>query len=130
MTSVAGSFFWAGIVSWFHMAFNIVTKNNVRDRFISHARPGFWKDSDDKDWNNWIWQQQKRIKSMDVLEKVIKVTDEERNAFAQSHEMFNMGITPYYASLMDPEDPNCPIRLQSVPKAGELVIRSEDMEDP
>ena len=67
---------------------------------------------------------------MDVLEKVIKVTDEERNAFAQSHEQFNMGITPYYASLIDPNDPNCPIRLQSVPKAGELNILPSDLEDP
>lgn len=112
------------------MAFNIVVKNNVRDRFKSPARPEIWKDAEQKDWNNWIWQQQKRIKSMDVLEKVLKVTDEERQAFAQSHEMFNMGITPYYASLMDPNDPNCPIRLQSVPKAGELNILPTDMEDP
>jgi lysine 2,3-aminomutase len=112
------------------MAFNIVTKNNVRERFHSAARPSIWQDSEDKDWNNWIWQQQKRIKSMDVLEKVINVTEEERNAFAGSHEQFNMGITPYYASLIDPNDPNCPIRLQSVPKMGELNILPTDWEDP
>jgi lysine 2,3-aminomutase len=113
-----------------YMAFNIVTKNTIRYRFISHVRPTLWKDSEDKDWNNWIWQQQKRIKSMDTLEKVIQVTDEERQAFAQSHEQFNMGITPYYASLIDPNDPNCPIRLQSVPKMGELTILETEMEDP
>ncbi len=112
------------------MSFNIVTKNNIRDRFKSAPRPEIWKDVPDKDWNNWIWQQQKRIKSMDQLEKVIHVTQEERDAFAQSHEMFNMGITPYYASLIDKDDPNCPIRLQSVPKAGELNILPTDLEDP
>lgn len=112
------------------MAFNIVTVNKVRDRFKPAPRPTFWKDVTDKDWNSWIWQQQKRIKSMDVLEKVIHVTQEERDAFAQSHEMFNMGITPYYASLIDPDDPNCPIRLQSVPKKGELFIHPSEMEDP
>jgi lysine 2,3-aminomutase len=114
----------------FKMAFEIVVKNTIRDRFKSWPRPDFWKDSSDKDWNSWIWQQQKRIKSMDVLEKVISVTQEERDAFAGSHEQFNMGITPYYASLIDPNDPNCPIRLQSVPKAGELSISVNDMEDP
>jgi lysine 2,3-aminomutase len=67
---------------------------------------------------------------MDQLEKVINVTEEERNAFAQSHEMFNMGITPYYASLIDKDDPNCPIRLQSVPNKGELFIHPSEMEDP
>ena len=112
------------------MATEIVTINNERDRFISHPRPALWKDVSDKDWNSWIWQQQKRIKSMEVLEKVINVTDEEREAFAKSHEMFNMGITPYYASLMDPNDPNCPIRLQSVPKLGELTILTDELEDP
>lgn len=112
------------------MAYDIKVVNTVRDRFKSWPRPEIWKDSSDKDWNNWIWQQQKRIKSMDVLEKVILVTDEERQAFAGSHEQFNMGITPYYASLIDPNDPNCPIRLQSVPKAGELNIMPSDLEDP
>ena len=43
---------------------------------------------------------------------------------------FHMGITPYYAALMDPEDPTCPIRLQSVPTMGELNILSSDLEDP
>ncbi len=112
------------------MAFNIITKNTVRDRFKSAPRPEIWKDADPKDWNNWVWQQQKRLKSMDQLEKVIQVAPEEREAFAQSHEMFNMGITPYYASLIDPNDPNCPIRLQSVPKPGELIILPTDLEDP
>jgi lysine 2,3-aminomutase len=112
------------------MGFNIVTVNTVADRFKSQPRPAIWKDAPDKDWNNWIWQQQKRIKSMEQLEQVINVTPEEREAFAQSHEMFNMGITPYYASLMDPNDPNCPIRLQSVPKKGELNILPTDLEDP
>ena len=112
------------------MSFNIVTINKVRERFKSRPRPAIWKDVEDKDWNSWIWQQQKRIKSMDQLEKVISVTQEERDAFAGSHENFNMGITPYYASLMDPNDPNDPIRLQSVPKAGELNILSTDWEDP
>jgi lysine 2,3-aminomutase len=112
------------------MALEIITKNTVRDRFQNAERPDIWKDAPDRDWNNWIWQQQKRIKSMDQLEKVINVTEEERNAFAQSHEMFNMGITPYYASLIDKDDPNCPIRLQSVPNKGELFIHPSEMEDP
>lgn len=112
------------------MAFEIVTKNTVRDRYVTPPRPEVWKDVEEKDWNNWIWQQQKRIKSMDQLEKVINVTQEEREAFAASHEMFNMGITPYYASLMDKDDPNCPIRLQSVPKKGELNILPMELEDP
>lgn len=112
------------------MGYDIKTVNTVRDRFPSRPRPQIWQDTPDSDWNNWIWQQQKRVKSLEQLEKVIQVTPEEREAFEKSNEMFHMGITPYYASLMDPEDPNCPIRLQSVPKMGELTILPTDLEDP
>jgi lysine 2,3-aminomutase len=112
------------------MAFNIVTINKIRDKFKSAARPEVWKDTTEAEWGSWIWQQQKRIKTMEQLDKVLNVTEEEKNAFQKSHETFNMGITPYYAALMDPNDPNCPIRLQSVPKMGELNVLSIDMEDP
>lgn len=112
------------------MAYNIVTINNVRERFKSPPRPAIWTDTPESDWNNWVWQQQKRIKTLEQLEKVLNVTEDERQAYLQSHEQFNMGITPYYASLMDRDDPNCPIRLQSVPKLAELNILSTDLEDP
>ncbi len=99
------------------MANEINTVNKVRDRFKPTGK-GVWADVPDSDWNSWIWQQQKRIKNMEQLEKVINVTDGERLAFEKSNELFNMGITPYYATLMDKDDPNCPVRLQSVPNPG------------
>jgi len=91
---------------------------------------GIWTETPESDWNNWIWQQSNRVKTLSACEKVIRMTDEERNAFKESSDSFNVGITPYYANLMDPEDPNCPIRLQSVPQAGELMIFPEDRDDP
>lgn len=111
------------------MALQIITVNKVRDRF-KPAGKGVWKDVPDSDWYSWIWQQQKRIKNMEQLEKVINVTDGERMAFEKSNELFNMGITPYYATLMDVDDPSCPVRLQAVPNPGELTILSTDLEDP
>ena len=102
---------------------------NILKRFPAASRT-IWKDASEKDWNSWIWQQQNRVRNLEMLEKVIKVTDDERKAYEGSVEMFNMSITPYYASLMDPDNPNCPIRLQAVPKMGELYIAPEDLEDP
>jgi lysine 2,3-aminomutase len=102
---------------------------HVRARFPKASR-SIWKDAAEKDWNNWIWQQQNRVRNLEMLEKVVRVTDDERKAYDGSVEMFNMSITPYYASLMDPDDPNCPIRLQAVPKMGELYIGPNDLEDP
>ncbi len=111
------------------MALEIITVNKVRERFKS-AGKGIWSNVSDENWGSWIWQQQNRIKSMEQLEKAINVTNDERIAFEKSNEMFHMGITPYYAALMDKDDPNCPIRLQSVPQIGELTILETDLEDP
>jgi lysine 2,3-aminomutase len=61
---------------------------------------------------------------------VIHTTKEEVLAVTRSASKFNMGITPYYAALMDPRDPDCPIRLQAVPKLRELQISSADLLDP
>lgn len=112
------------------MAYQIVTKNNVRDRFPDPARPAVWKDIPDEDWNNWKWHLQKRIHAIEQLEQVIHVSQEEREAFDETSRLFKMGITPYYASLMDKDDPKCPIRQQSIPKKAELSILPTEMEDP
>jgi len=85
---------------------------------------------DAADWQDWRWQQRKRFRLIDQLEGVINVSAAERLAFDKSNAMFHMGITPYYASLMDKDNPNCPIRLQSVPQMGELDILPTDLEDP
>ena len=82
------------------------------------------------DWQDWRWQQRERLRKIDQLDGIIQVTEDEKTAFAKSDAMFHMGITPYYASLMDKDNPNCPIRLQSVPQIGELDILPSDLEDP
>ena len=101
-----------------------------RHRFLKTPRNNFWEDAEEDLWDSWIWQQSNRVKTLNTCEKVLNMTDDEREAFTGSSEQFHVGITPYYASLMDPEDPNCPIRLQSVPQLGELTIYPEDLEDP
>ena len=104
--------------------------NVGQHEFVQGGRGRLWKDVPDELWNSWIWQQQNRVRTMDRLKEVINVTPDEEEAFEKSSELFNMAVTPYYAAMMDPDDPNCPIRLQSVPKMGELNILPEEMEDP
>jgi lysine 2,3-aminomutase len=100
---------------------------------LSRFPPGprsVWKDVPESLWNDWHWQQRERITKLAQLEDVIRVTPEERQAAIESEAEFRMGITPYYAALMDPDDPTCPIRLQSVPTMGEMQIAPADLEDP
>ncbi len=102
---------------------------NVRSRFRPGPR-GMWKDVPDQLWNDWHWQQRERVTRLAQLEQVVRVTDDERRAAIETEAEFQMGITPYYAALMDPEDPGCPIRLQSVPKMEEAFVSAVDLEDP
>jgi lysine 2,3-aminomutase len=102
---------------------------NVRSRFKPGPR-GMWKDVPDALWNDWHWQQRERVTRLQQLEQVLRVTEDERRAAIETEAEFQMGITPYYAALMDPDDPRCPIRLQSVPKMEETYVSAVDLEDP
>jgi lysine 2,3-aminomutase len=119
-----------GAFEWVQGPAQAPAVNHIAARFKTGGRGRAWQQTSDQDWNDWRWQQRNRVTRMEHLEKVVTVTDEERRAFKESDAMFHMGITPYYAALMDPEDPNCPIRLQSVPKMGELTFTPADLEDP
>ncbi len=102
---------------------------NVRSRFQPGSR-GPWRDVPDALWNDWHWQQRERVTRLEQLETVVHVTPDERRAVVETASEFQMAITPYYAALMDPDDPTCPVRLQSVPTMDETVVSSADLEDP
>ena len=74
----------------------------------------------ESDWRDWGWQMRHRIRTADSLREWIDPTPEEEEAIADLATRFRFVITPYFASLMDPQDPNCPIRRQVVPRPAEL----------
>lgn len=82
------------------------------------------------EWNDWHWQVRNRIQTVEELEKVVPLTAAEKADITKVLEIFRMGITPYYASLMDPTDPNCPIRKQAIPTIYETYASRADMRDP
>ncbi|SDK87309.1 lysine 2,3-aminomutase [Natronincola ferrireducens] len=89
-----------------------------------------WKNVTEEEWNDWQWQVKNRITTLEELKKVINLTEEEETGILKCLETLRMGITPYYAALMDENDPNCPVRKQAVPRTIELMKGSADMEDP
>ncbi|NMC12348.1 MAG: KamA family radical SAM protein, partial [Chloroflexi bacterium] len=99
----------------------------VKTLFVSKRAPAF-ADVPDDQWNNWRWQLSHRINTVDEFEKVLPLTDDERKALSASH-LFRVDITPYFISLIDPNDPNDPIRKQVVTTARELVPFTAMMED-
>ena len=73
-----------------------------------------------EDWRDWGWQMRHRIRTAEGLRQWIDPTREEESAIEALATRFRFVITPYFASLMDPSDPECPIRRQVVPRLSEL----------
>lgn len=96
----------------------------------SNKRRRFFPGVSDVEWNDWKWQVRNRIETLDELKKYIALTPEEEAGIAESLKTLRMAITPYYLSLIDTENPDCPIRRQAVPSALELHRSSADLTDP
>ncbi len=84
----------------------------------------------DEQWNDWKWQVKNRIETLDELKKYIALTKEEEDGVRLSLKTLRMAITPYYLSLIDPNNPHCPIRKQSIPTGYEVIQTEADMLDP
>jgi lysine 2,3-aminomutase len=84
----------------------------------------------DAQWFDWRWQLAHMLTTADELARVIALSPDERAGLAASARLFRTGLTPYYASLMDPVHPSCPIRLQAIPSAVEADVRDEELRDP
>ncbi len=89
-----------------------------------------WKNVTEEQWNDWKWQVKNRITAVEELKKVINITSQEEQDIEKTLRKFRMGITPYYASIMDKNDTRCPVRMQAVPTIMETHKGPADMEDP
>jgi lysine 2,3-aminomutase len=81
-------------------------------------------------WADWRWQMRHRLTRPEQLIQYLVLSPAERRGLEMTHERFAIAITPHFASLMDPVDPDCPIRRQVVPREEEYVVSHGDLEDP
>lgn len=84
----------------------------------------------DEQWNDWKWQVKNRIETLEDLKKYVSLTPEEEEGVKKTLQTLRMAITPYYISLIDPENPNCPVRKQAVPTGKETYQSPADLLDP
>lgn len=89
-----------------------------------------WRDITESQWNSWEWQIANRITTIEELEQVVNLTEEEKSGVKASLKKLKMAITPYYATLIDANDYNCPIRRQAIPTIHETKISKYDSNDP
>lgn len=99
-------------------------------RPLDYQQISLFKDVNPLDWEDWHWQIKHRIRSREELAQVIKLSPEEEHGIKNASGRLSIAITPYWATLMDPDDPNCPIRRQAVPVAAESSVSPHEMVDP
>jgi lysine 2,3-aminomutase len=95
-----------------------------------NGRTRFFPSVPDTDWNDWKWQFRHRITSVDQLSRFIPLSSEESSRLKLVTERYPMAITPYYLSLIDPDNPYDPVRRQAVPAFEEVTLGCLGMEDP
>jgi len=81
-------------------------------------------------WNDWRWQMKARITTAGELARILPLSKGESSTLKRSLNSLRMAITPYYASLIDGSDPDCPIRKQAIPTLKETLISPTDLLDP
>ena len=84
----------------------------------------------DAEWNDWKWQVKNRIETYEQLSQYFTFAPEEAEGIKMALAKFRMAITPYYLSLIDPNDPYDPIRRQAIPAGPECNIAPADLNDP
>lgn len=95
---------------------------------MNEKPPSPWDNIPFEKWRDWRWQLSNRLNSIEELSRIIHLTPSEIEGLsAPGH--FRVDITPYFASLISPDDPNCPIRRQVIPTSDELVPFESEMID-
>jgi lysine 2,3-aminomutase len=93
-------------------------------------RKGFFPEVSLTEWNNWHWQLKHRIRDMTSLSKLLLLSEDERLALSRESHPLPVAITPYYASLLDKDNPAQPIRRTVVPVTDEYFTSPGESEDP
>jgi len=84
---------------------------------------------------SWRWEIKNRITSLEQLGKIVNLTEDESKAIAHTatencSKKLKMAITPYFASLIDKTNPDCPIRRQCIPLYNEFRTNVNELQDP
>jgi lysine 2,3-aminomutase len=87
-------------------------------------------EASDGEWNDWKWQLRHRLRDLPTLERVFRLSQDERRTLIELGDRLPVGITPYYASLMDPVDPMSPLRRTMIPVGDEFSTEPGEAADP
>jgi lysine 2,3-aminomutase len=99
-------------------------------RLTRDFRQAFFPEVADQDWNDWRWQCRNRVRRPADLERMLVLSSHERAALQGGGSMLPVGITPYYLSLVSPDDPFHPLRRAVIPTTAEFQRSAGEADDP
>ncbi len=102
-------------------------KTSPRSRLF---RKTFFPKATAEEWNDWRWQLRNRVRDMKGLVRIVRLTDDEKEAVLRHKGRLPVSITPYYASLLDPYNPAQAIRRTLVPVTAEYSRTEGEADDP
>jgi len=102
--------------------------DNSQPLYYQRFKP--WQEVPRSDWDNWKWQLQHTVTTAEQLAEILPMGEAERESIQHTFPKYKFAVAPYYLSLVDPTNPECPIRLQCVPSEAELHIEPEERNDP
>ncbi|OGO44254.1 MAG: lysine 2,3-aminomutase, partial [Chloroflexi bacterium RBG_16_58_8] len=76
------------------------------------------------------WHFRNRITTVEQLGQIMRLSDEVKAQIKITTRRYPLAITPYYLSLINPADPDDPVRKQAVPSILEITMAALGFEDP
>ena len=101
----------------------------IRDRMTAF-RNKYFPRATDGEWNDWHWQRENSLTDLEALEKVLRLSKDEREALSGNADGLPVLVTPYYAGLLDPVDSLHPLRRTVVPVMAEYHRKPGEQSDP
>jgi len=99
-------------------------EGTLRDRIWQTLKPT------QEQWDDWKWHFRNRFNTVDRLTRILPLTETQKKQLKLVSVKYPFSITPYYLSLVRPNDPNDPILTQSLPSFEELLYSDYGEEDP
>lgn len=93
-------------------------------------RREYFPETTKREWNSWEWQLANSFTTPEELSRVVSLSPEEEKALLYPSMKLPLRVTPYYLSLIDPGDPEDPLRRSVVPLAAECFVSPGEAADP
>jgi lysine 2,3-aminomutase len=108
---------------------SLVLQHRISARSRAFRRR-FYPEATNAEWCDWAWQVRNRIQDLASIERVLRLSEAERRALTSQGHILPVAITPYYMSLLDPDDPAQPLRRTVIPVEAEVLRSPGEEEDP